>query len=69
MVVMNADGSRPVRAGVSAGAELPALRAAGAVMLVLCALGLLVGGAGLALSLHRSSGPIRSDGSAAGETP
>jgi len=69
MVVMNADGSRPVRASVSAGAELPALGAAGAVMLVLSALGLLVGGAGLALSLHRSSGPIRSDGPAAGETP
>ena len=69
MVVMNADGSRPVRADVSAGAELPALSTAGRVVLVLATLGLLVGGAGLALSLHRSSGRIRSDGSAAGATP
>ena len=69
MVVMNADGSRPVRADVSAGAGLPALSTAGRVVLVLATLGLLVGGAGLALSLHRSSGRIRSDRSAAGATP
>ena len=69
MVVMNADGSRPVRADVSAGAQLPALSIAARVVLVLATLGLLVGGAGLALSLHRSSGRVRSDGSTAGATP
>jgi hypothetical protein len=52
---MNADGSRRVSSDVSVGAELPVLHTVAWVLLVLAALGLLVGGTGLALSLHRSS--------------
>jgi hypothetical protein len=55
VVVMNADGSRPVIADVSVGAELPVLRTVAWVLLALATLGLVVGGVGLALSLHRSS--------------
>jgi hypothetical protein len=55
VVLMNADGSRPVRADVSVGAELPGLRTAGLLLLVLAGLGLLVGGVGLALAVHRRS--------------
>jgi hypothetical protein len=53
VVVMHADGSRPVRADVSAGAELPVLKAAARVMLVLAVPGLLAGAGGLVLSLYR----------------
>jgi hypothetical protein len=55
VVVMNPDGSRPVSADVSVGAQLPVLRTVAWVLLALAALGLVVGGVGLALSLHRSS--------------
>ena len=55
VVVMNADGSRPVIADVSVGAQLPVLRTVAWVLLALATLGLVVGAVGLALSLHRSS--------------
>lgn len=44
VVVMHAHGSRPVSADVSAGAELPVLKAAARVMLVLAVPGLLAAG-------------------------
>jgi hypothetical protein len=44
LVLMNADGSEQVGAGISAGAEVPALTTAVVVLLVLAGVGLLVGG-------------------------
>jgi hypothetical protein len=60
VVVMNRDGSRRVLADVSVGAELPGLHTVALLLLALAALGLLVGGVGLGLAVHRRPDSSRS---------